>query len=396
MVKDHASGARLHLPSCDVLVLHRIPVDRDLLAHCKRIQERGGVVLADLDDLVFDASEVRRFARALGEPLVRRIGFWRDALAIREGILNADLTLVSTQALADELTGVCTRVQTYRNSYSTEMQQLSDHAWRSRRVTDNRVVIGYASGTPTHALDFRTILPVIERTLDRNPSAHLRVLGHLQVPAELCRFGPRVEHRGFVPWRSLPAELSEFDINIVPLEGDRHFCRAKSEVKFLEASLVRVPTIASAIPAYASAMTSGMDGVTARSLEDWTEGLEFLVRNRELRRAMGMAAFETVRQEYSPERRTAELRGLLAGYFGERVVGHSEAGRMGGTVSSAGVGLLVVADRCGAIPARSSMLGKAYHFLRFESYLSVAARFLVSLLVRYERMIRGFRRFLHG
>jgi len=393
---DHGPGARLYVPSCDLLVLHRIPVDRDLLARCKRLQEQGGVVVADLDDLVFDVFEVRQFARALGEPLVRRIGFWRDARAIREGILNADLVLVSTQPLADRLAGVCTRVELYRNSFSAEMLHLSDHAWQSRSATQDRVVIGYASGTPTHALDFRAILPAIERILDHNPSAHLRILGHLRVPAELSRYGVRVEHRGFVPWQSLPAELSEFDINIVPLEENRNFCRAKSEVKFVEASLVRVPTVASGIPAYARAITSWVDGVTARSMVEWAESLELLIRNKELRRVMGAAAFETVTRDFSPECRTAELGGLLAGYFGKRVLGHRGASQMGGTVSSVGDGLPVAGDRRGADAALSTLLGKAYHFLRYESFPSVAARLLVSLLVRYERMVKGFRRNSHG
>ena len=45
-------------------------------------------------------------------------------------------------------------------------------------------------------------------------------------------------------WRQLPQLIASVDINIAPLQ-DTVFNRAKSENKWVEAALVKVPTIAS-------------------------------------------------------------------------------------------------------------------------------------------------------
>ena len=48
---------------------------------------------------------------------------------------------------------------------------------------------------------------------------------------------------------NLPALISEVDINLAPLV-DSIFNRAKSEIKWIEAALVKVPTVASKIGAF--------------------------------------------------------------------------------------------------------------------------------------------------
>ena len=55
----------------------------------------------------------------------------------------------------------------------------------------------------------------------------------------------QIEWRDMVPLDRLPNEIARFDINLIPLEIGNPFCEAKSELKFFEAALVEVCTIAS-------------------------------------------------------------------------------------------------------------------------------------------------------
>ena len=64
-------------------------------------------------------------------------------------------------------------------------------------------------------------------------------------------------------WQGLPNIVAQIDINLAPLELDNPFCQAKSEIKFTEAALVGVPTVASPTQAFVYAMRDGEDGLLA-------------------------------------------------------------------------------------------------------------------------------------
>lgn len=57
-------------------------------------------------------------------------------------------------------------------------------------------------------------------------------------------------------------------LNIAPLEINR-FCEAKSELKYFEAALVRVPTVASPTQPFKNAIQHGVNGFLAGDSADW-------------------------------------------------------------------------------------------------------------------------------
>ena len=87
----------------------------------------------------------------------------------------------------------------------------------------------------------------------------------------------QIEWRQSVPFRQLPDELARFDINLAPLETGNVYCEAKSELKYFEAALVEVPTIASPTVPYEEAIRHGETGYLARTAEEWFECLDTLV-----------------------------------------------------------------------------------------------------------------------
>ena len=90
--------------------------------------------------------------------------------------------------------------------------------------------------------------------------------------------------------------------NLAPLEVGNPFCEAKSELKFFEAALVDVPTVASPTGPMRRAIR---DGETASwpPIVAWRAALLSLVDDHALRRRMGRAAGHDAMRLFGPLQR---------------------------------------------------------------------------------------------
>ena len=109
-------------------------------------------------------------------------------------------------------------------------------------------------------------------------------MGILDIPKELEKFSDRIIAHPFAEWTELPEMIASIDINLAPLE-ESIFNEAKSENKWVEAALVRVPTVATNLGAFQRMIEHGRTGILCDTVEDWYTELEnwFLVMRRELR-----------------------------------------------------------------------------------------------------------------
>jgi hypothetical protein len=111
-----------------------------------------------------------------------------------------------------------------------------------------------------------------------------------------------------VPWRQLPAVLAGLDINLAPLRSDNPFCQSKSEIKFMEAAMVRVPTIASPTDAFQTAIRNGENGVLAETTADWQGTLEEWIENPAERERIAANACQDVIDRFAPWVRAGQIR----------------------------------------------------------------------------------------
>jgi glycosyltransferase involved in cell wall biosynthesis len=263
--------------------------------------------LFDTDDLVFD------------EAILPQVNSWLDASPLRDELYRHDIrqygamlqacdaALVSTDFLAAQTQAQGKNAYVHRNAFSIEMLRASEIAFVPQRRDRAKVVIGYASGSPTHNRDFAVIKPSLRRVLKEYPQAELHAIGHLDRGDGWGPCQDRVKHLPFVPWRELPNRLAQFDINIAPLEIDNPFCQGKSEIKYMEAALVKVPTIASATDAFRHAIRHGDNGMLAWTETDWEQLLSQLIEDAEMRHVMGERAYADVLKRYHPAVRAREL-----------------------------------------------------------------------------------------
>lgn len=296
----------------DVVILYRAPLGRIVAQIVERCRVRGVPVVFSSDDLVFDSTDLAA-APALDHPDPSVVAGYRESVEGHARALAAsDAFLGSTPELAAAAEGMGFPAFTLANGPSGLLLEVSKRALGSRRVLPGRVRVGYASGTDTHDGDLALVAPALAEILGRRPEVDLVLVGPVALPAPLRGFSHRIERHSFVAWSDLPELLAGLDVSLAPLDIERAFNRAKSEVKFLEAAAVGVPTLASASPAFVRATRGGEVGMLAEGHREWVRGLGRLVDDAALREAIGGAARRDVVGRYGCDAQASDAADFLS------------------------------------------------------------------------------------
>ena len=94
-----------------------------------------------------------------------------------------------------------------------------------------------------------------------------------------------INEKGYVPLNEYPTKLKSFgfDIGVAPL-CDNIFNRCKSANRYLEYSMLSVPTVAVDIGGqFSEIIKDGQTGYLAKTEQDWIDKLSLLIENKEKR-----------------------------------------------------------------------------------------------------------------
>ena len=290
-----------------VVIFHRTSFNAYVLDLFETVQEQNGLIISDVDDLVFDPTAFHWINSPDFQDPVRAKLYQEEMRRNRATLEASHAVTTSTKYLAEQVQALGKPSWIHRNAFSVEMLALSEAAFQKKQTDDKKVVIGYASGTPTHDQDFDVAKPALKSALRNYPHAELWIIGQLDPGDDWEGLNDRVKHYKLVPWRELPGRLAAFDINIAPLVMDNPFGKSKSEIKYVEAGLVRVPTIASPTGAFNFAIQSGVNGFLAKDEGEWSDALTKLVEDADARQTMGQRAYTDTIERYHPLRRAGEL-----------------------------------------------------------------------------------------
>lgn len=290
-----------------LVLLHRAPFDAQIAWLERDIHNKGGILIQDLDDLIFDPDASKHIhSNDFADPI--RLSLYQEDIRLNRKTLDAcDYVTTSTEFLAERVRQLGKPVKIHRNAFSLEMLERSENAFLSRKAKTDKLVIGYASGTPTHDQDFALIKPVLQSILSRHPNIELWLVGTLDPGKDWGELANRINRLNLVPWRKLPDIQAQFDINLAPLGIDNPFGQSKSEIKYMEAALVRVPTIASPSESFKYAIRHGDNGFLANDSQEWEGTMERLISESELRVNVGERAYQDVILRYHPMVRAREL-----------------------------------------------------------------------------------------
>lgn len=285
-------------------------------------REFGAKVVFDIDDLMF----CPEFASLDVIDGIRTIGITEDVVRemyvkIQQLMLASDWCTCATRELAFHLRKYQKCVHILPNGFDEASLRLSRLVVRERRqqAADGLVRLGYAAGTRTHQRDFKAAAGALVRVLRERPQTRLVLFRDptyqtglilIEEFPELQDFRDQIEWRDMVPLVDLPRELARFDINLAPLEIGNPFCEAKSELKYFEAALVEVPTVASPTGPFRRAISPSA-GILAESEEEWYSALLTLVDDPGLRARLGRAAYYDVLWPFGPQKRVAAMGSLM-------------------------------------------------------------------------------------
>jgi len=313
-----------NLGGADLVVLWRSAHSPHVETMIRLAREAGSRVAFDVDDLMTHPD----LARVEIIDGIRTIGATESGTAewfaaMRSTLLAADFAIATTEELAAEMRLQRELVHVLPNIFDEATHRAARRARRLRLEAgaDGLVRLGYAGGTRTHQRDFGVASAALARVLRARPQARLvlfreaanhRPLLDLGEYPELAGLEGQIEWRDMVPLEQLPDELARFDVCLAPLEVGNRFCEAKSELKFFEAALAGVCTVASPTGPYRRAIRAGHTGWLAPDGAAWEQILLQLVDTPELRAAAARAAYHDVLWRFGPRRQAELARSLVA------------------------------------------------------------------------------------
>ena len=296
--KTEACHSALHEHA--LVIFYRVPGRAPVLELIREARQLGLTTYWEVDDLIFDIDEYKNsnlatLTKTLRAEVLEGIALYRTAM------LACDRTIASTAALADAMqkagAGPSTVVE---NALDEETLRAAEAIRAGRRPRgDGSILMAYGSGTKTHDADFAVAAEALADIMRQRPEVRLRIIGDLTLPKSLFPFLDRIERlpgTGYVPYLRL---LAEADLTIAPLEATL-FNDAKSNIKFLEASMLGLPSVCSPRTNFRTVIRQGENGFVAEDTAEWREALLRLIEDAGLRGRVAAAALEDVLARYSP------------------------------------------------------------------------------------------------
>lgn len=258
----------------------------------------------DIDDLVIDSKYVKTIDH-LKTMSKEDFELYMDGVNRTKKTLSmCDYAITTTGRLSTELKNYVNEVFINRNVASEKMVRLSLDALERKEGNEKKsqcnekITLGYFSGSITHNEDFNLIIDVIKQMFDKHKNLYLKVVGILDIPDQLNDYSDRIIFEKFTDWTKLPELISNVDINLAPLVSTV-FNEAKSENKWMEAGLVKVPTIASNVGAFKEVIAHEKNGILCDSIEDWIIYLDKLIVDNSFRSKIGEQSFNDVLESWT-------------------------------------------------------------------------------------------------
>jgi glycosyltransferase involved in cell wall biosynthesis len=295
-----------------VVIFYRVPAFDNVLKLFDECNRLNLETYWEVDDLIFD-EDILLKSKTLNELDKETFkGLIDGARLYHNAMIRCKGVIASTEPLANamEKSGAVRSI-VIENALDPETIETADSIPALRKSESDKIIrIVYGSGTSTHNVDFLEASEAIYNILVTYSNVHLRLAGILELPKKFDNVKEQIERIGFCPYADYLRVLSECDISIAPLE-DYIFNDSKSNIKYLEASILGLPSICSPRPNFASVIENGVNGFLASNVVEWEASFKKLIDDQLLRKSIGENARKAVLKHYSPESVAREQASLI-------------------------------------------------------------------------------------
>lgn len=310
-------SARSLLATHTVAIFYRVPGYESILRTIDIARGLGVPTFWEVDDLIFDLEHYKNNSNLSTIDRKTRQDILKAVPMYREAMLACDAAIASTRPLANAMLQAGVKaVHIIENALDVDTSRIAERINGMPRKEDGLVRIVYGSGSAAHDSDFRAAAPAILNVLKARFHARLTIIGSLKLPVEFDQVASQVERLPPSDYDTYLQRLSRCHVNIAPLESTI-FNDAKSNIKYLEAAILSIPSVCSPSAEYMATINNGVTGFLASSVMEWEEALLRLVDDPSLRQSVGRNAYDHVQQHYTPSIIAVEqVQPLLAPYQG--------------------------------------------------------------------------------
>lgn len=276
------------LPIVDIAIIYRAGLSENVKIVIDKLKQRNIPVIFDTDDLIFEPDSAKYIdAWKTWTPSHK----YEYIKSFRDTLVRCDFATCTTEYLASRMRIIGKKAFVIPNTLNKIQFAVAERVLSKKDTEkDDKIKIGYFSGTKTHDKDFLEASEALYEVLVKYENTEFHLVGDLDLPDVFTKFSKRIVKKPFMLYPDMLEYLSKININIAPLEQNNPFNDGKSELKIFEPALVRVPTVASRTNSYSMCITDGKNGLLAGSKEEWTQKLVQLVESKDLRKSIGAQA----------------------------------------------------------------------------------------------------------
>lgn len=280
-----------YLMKYDTICVQRVH-NWDSHAVIERLKAAGKRVIYDIDDDIFSITEDNPAFRSYGRS---------EQMAAVECMKIADVVTVTTDVLQDRISSMAVG----SNPIVVPNSLDPDDTWVPTPATGSpdewkRI---FWQGSNTHDGDWESCFDAVDHIMARRDNVRIVILGHL----------PRLvqERLGEPHWKGRVEFVDSLDpdayfrlikhvradVGLAPLLPN-NFNRSKSCIKWMENTMIGMPTVASDICTYSDVIEHGVNGFLCSNTEEWVNCIETCLDNPHVRLSMINNSRKKVRDEY--------------------------------------------------------------------------------------------------
>jgi len=296
---DYAT-VRHQLHFCHIVILFRVPAFPDVIRLINYAKALKKIVFFDIDDLVFDLNSYSQIIDSLSGRLPEQeiAGLIEGTKLFSEAMSLCDYAIASTPSLAKKMEEIVGSGNGFVHRNGIDALINNYLKFKLPKLPRDYISIFYGSGSRAHDADFELLAPSLVKILAKHENVRLTIIGYLNLPDLLLPYTDRIDRVNYLEIEPYFEFLSQADINIAPLQAGL-FADCKSEIKWLEAALLGVPSVVPATQTYVEVLEDGVDALIAATGQDWFERLDALVSNPDLRHTVAENAYNKAQSKYS-------------------------------------------------------------------------------------------------
>jgi glycosyltransferase involved in cell wall biosynthesis len=296
-----------HLLEYDIIFVQRVH-NWDSMAVLERLKAGGKRIVYDLDDDIFNVPK--------SNPAHGSFGYNEQTAAV-ECMKLADVVTVSTKVLQERLKVILggkvpvvvpNAIDPYEGWVPTEKIGSPDGL---KRI--------FWQGSNTHDEDWNECFEAVQHVMKTRDDVRLVILGFMPskvregLETEGC-WKNRVEFQDPMAPEAYFRMIKHIraDVGLAPLTMN-YFNDGKSNIKWMENTMIGMPTVASNVGPYAATITHGINGFLCRSKDDWFGSISRCLDNAEDSRKIVHWARKKVIDEFNIKTVAQQWRKVLLG-----------------------------------------------------------------------------------